>query len=66
MKKGIQYSHYCGTELQNLIDLAWLIKDDINNKDIISALLFLKELKENIENLRVKISKLDVINKMDY
>lgn len=66
MKKGIQYSHYCGTEILEGLSLIWLIKDDIKNNDIESANKYLDDLKKDIENLYKKIGELDMINEMKY
>lgn len=64
MKKGIQYSHYLGTETVNSLSLIWLIKDDIKNGNIDSANKYLDDLKKDIENMYKNIQKLDIINEM--
>lgn len=65
MKKGIQYSHYCGTELLELNSSIRLAID--SDKDMS------KESKEWLEyaiqmvnKLRKKISDLDNLNEMSY
>lgn len=65
-KKNIQYSHYCGTELQNSIDLIWLAIDDINKGNYTEAKNSLTDLRSTIHNLKSKISDLDTINEMKY
>lgn len=66
MKKGIQYSHYCGTETVNSLSLICLIKEDIKKGETDSANKYLDELKKDIEKLYKKIQELDVINEMQY
>ena len=64
--KNIQYSHYCGTELQNLIDLIWLANEMNKDGETENVAIKLEEIKKDIESLRVKISDLDKINEMNY
>jgi hypothetical protein len=65
-KKGVQYSNYCGTELQNFLDTLWLIEDNlkkgIDSKD---TLILITEAKDDINKLRVKISDLDNLNNFE-
>ena len=61
-KKGKQYSHYCGTELCNLIDLVWLAKEMTKDGETENVLIKLEEIRKDIESLRVKISDLDGVN----
>lgn len=65
MKKGIQYSHYCGTELMEIIsavDLSMALVDENREESIKWG----KYAKDMTQRLRDKIAKLDVINGMDY
>lgn len=65
MKKGIQYSHYCGTELMELIssiNLCMELMDEDRNESINWG----NYAKEITEKLRNKIAELDIINQMEY
>lgn len=65
MKKGIQYSHYCGTELLELnssIRLAINIDTDMSSE----AKEWLEYAIQMVEKLGKKISDLDNLNEMDY
>lgn len=66
MKKGIQYSHYCGTELTELCCGIWLTKDDLKNNDIKSAMANLDDLQLLVTCLTERIAELDKINKMKF
>lgn len=66
-KKGVQYSHYCGTELCNLIDLVWLANEMNKDGETENVSIKLSEIKKDIESLRKKISDLDKVNNiMNY
>lgn len=59
MKKNIQYSHYCGTELLEIVcALDNAIFEDAEN--------WINYAKKMTEQLRDKIAELDVINEMKY
>lgn len=65
MKKGIQYSHYCGTELQEIvcgIDLCM----DFADEDREQVIKWGKYVKDMAQKLRDKIAELDKLNEMDY
>ena len=65
-KKEVQYSHYCGTELQNLIDSIWLANEMNKDGESENVAVKLIEIKKDVESLRKKISDLDIINEMKY
>jgi hypothetical protein len=62
-KKGIQYSHYCGTELQEMLDSIKLSIDLIDEDKNLSV-EWAKRAIEMVNQLRIKISDLDVLNEM--
>lgn len=75
MKKGIQYSHYCGTELQEIVCGVHEIQEIV--KEINAKIEFFEDSKQEVINwgnyvkdmaqkLRDKIAELDKLNKMDY
>jgi hypothetical protein len=65
MKKGIQYSHYCGTELMEIISGIQLCMDFMDtDKD--EAKNWGNYVKEITGKLRDKIAELDKINEMNY
>jgi hypothetical protein len=66
MKKGIQYSHYCGTELQELCSYHWLAQNSINKEQYKEAQEFIKIAQDMTEKLRNKIVELDKLNEMNY
>lgn len=64
-KKGIQYSHYCGTELQEIvcgIDLCM----DFSDEDRDESIKWGKYVKDITQRLRDKIAELDILNEMNY
>jgi hypothetical protein len=65
MKKGIQYSHYCGTELMEIISGVHLCMEWIE-EDKDEAINWGKYVKKMAEQLRDKIAELDKINEMNY
>ena len=65
MKKGIQYSHYCGTELMEIINSIHLCMEFID-EDKKEAIKWGKYAKDMVNKLRDKISELDKINLMNY
>ena len=65
MKKGIQYSHYCGTELMEIINGIHLCMDLIES-DKAEGVKWGNYAKEMTERLRDKIAELDQINEMQY
>lgn len=65
MKKGIQYSHYCGTELAELISSISLSLDLVDENREESKEWGEYALKM-VSQLRDKIAKLDILNEMDY
>jgi len=66
MKKGIQYSHYCGSELLELINGIHLCMEYIREKDTDEAINWGNHTKKMAEQLRDKIAELDKINEMNY
>lgn len=65
MKKGIQYSHYCGTELTEIISAVDLCMDYMDS-DKDEAIKWGNYAKKMTEKLRDKIAELDKLNNMDY
>jgi hypothetical protein len=65
MKKGIQYSHYCGTELMELISSINLCMELVET-DKEESVKWGKYAIKMTENLRNKIAELDKINGMIY
>ena len=65
MKKGIQYSHYCGTELLELASSIRLSMDLIDENREESKEWGEYALKM-VSQLRDKIAELDKLNGMDY
>jgi hypothetical protein len=65
MKKGIQYSHYCGTELMELISSINLCIELVET-DKEESVKWGKYAIKMTENLRNKIAELDKINGMIY
>ena len=65
MKKGIQYSHYCGTELIELVSSIKLSMNlvDENRKE---SEEWGKYALRMVSKLRDKIAELDKLNGMDY
>jgi hypothetical protein len=65
MKRGIQYSHYCGTELLEIVNSIRLSMElvDENRKESTEWAEYALKM---VSNLRDKIEKLDIINEMDY
>jgi hypothetical protein len=66
MIKGIQYSHYCGTELLEINSYNWLVKYYIQKNNLDLAEHFTNLLNIELEKLRIKISDLDILNEMKY
>lgn len=65
MKKGIQYSHYCGTELLELVSSIRLSMDLVDENKEESKEWGEYALKM-VAKLRDKIAELDKLNGMDY
>ena len=65
MKKGIQYSHYCGTELLELVSSIRLSIDLVDENKEESKEWGEYALKM-VSQLRDKIAELDKLNGMDY
>ena len=65
MEKGIQYSHYCGTELLELVSSIRLSMDLIDENKEESKEWGEYALKM-VSQLRDKIAELDKLNGMDY
>jgi hypothetical protein len=65
MKKGVQYSHYCGTELLELISSINLCMEltDENREESVKWGIYALDM---VGKLRNKISELDKLNGMDY
>jgi hypothetical protein len=66
MQKGIQYSHYCGTELLEIINGIHLCIEYINEDNKKDAVNWGNYTKQIAEQLRDKIAQLDKINGMEY
>lgn len=65
MEKGIQYSHYCGTELQELLSSIKLSMNLVDeNRD--ESKEWGEHALKMVSKLRDKIAELDKINGMDY
>lgn len=64
MKEGTQYSHYCGTELNEILCLIRSAMNHIDDKPEASKDILIQAKKE-VRKLRDKISELDVINNME-
>lgn len=65
MKKGVQYSHYCGTELLELVSsirLSMALVDENREESKEWGEYALKM----VSQLRDKIAELDKLNGMDY
>lgn len=65
MKKGIQYSHYCGAELLELVSSIRLSMDLVDENKEESKEWGEYALKM-VSKLRDKIAELDKLNGMDY
>jgi len=65
MKEGIQYSHYCGTELMELVSSIRLSMDLVD-EDRKESIEWGEYALKMVAQLRDKISDLDKLNKMDY
>jgi len=65
MQKGVQYSHYCGTELLELVSSIRLSMDlvDENREQSIEWGEYALKM---VSKLRDKIAELDKLNNMDY
>ncbi len=66
MKKGIQYSHYCGTELMEIISGIHLCMEYTKENNTDEAIKWGDYTKSMAEKLRDKIAELDKINEMNY
>jgi hypothetical protein len=66
MKKGIEYSHYCGLELLELISAIHLCMEYMKEGDQKEAENWGNYTKKMAEELRNKIAELDKINEMNY
>lgn len=65
MKKGIQYSHYCGTELLELVSCIRLSMDLVDdNRD--ESVEWGERALKMVAQLREKIVALDNLNEMIY
>ena len=65
MKKGIQYSHYCGTELLELVSSIRLSMD-LSTENIDESKKWGEYALNKVASLRDKIAALDKLNEMDY
>jgi hypothetical protein len=65
MKKGIQYSHYCGTELMELVSSIQLTIETMD-EDKTEAKQWGKYALKQVSQLRDKIAELDKLNQMQY
>lgn len=58
-KKGVQYSHYTGSDRQNIIDLLDGCKYEHNREELIRTL---SEIQNHVSNLSETIAYLDILN----
>lgn len=65
MKKGIEYSHYCGTELLELVSSIRLSIDFLE-EDKKSSKEWSEYALTMVSKLRDKIAELDKLNNMKY
>jgi hypothetical protein len=65
MKKGIQYSHYCGTELLELVSSIRLSMN-LADENLEESKKMGKYALEMVNKLRDKIAELDKLNEMEY
>lgn len=65
MKKGIQYSHYCGTELLELVSSIRLSMN-LADENLEESKKMGKYALEMVNKLRDKIAELDKLNEMGY
>ena len=65
MKKGIQYSHYCGTELAELVSGIWMCME-LQEEDKEESQNWGQYSLDMVLKLRDKIAELDKLNGMDY
>ncbi len=65
MKKGIEYSHYCGTELLELINSINLTME-LADEDRTQSIKWGKYALKTVNELREKIAELDKLNNMKY
>lgn len=65
MKKGIQYSHYCGTELLELVSSIRLSMN-LAEENLEESKKMGKYALEMVNKLRDKIAELDKLNEMEY
>jgi len=65
MKKGIQYSHYCGTELLELVSSIRLCLD-LQTENLQESKEWGEYALNQVQKLRDKIAELDKLNEMKY
>ena len=65
MKKGTQYSHYCGRELLELVSAIRLCMA-LANEDREESIKWGEYALETVSQLRDKIAELDILNEMEY
>jgi hypothetical protein len=65
MKKGIQYSHYCGTELMELVSTIRLSMELVDENRL-ESIEWGERALSMVSQLRDKIAELDKLNEMDY
>lgn len=65
MKKGIEYSHYCGTELMDLISSIKLCMKLVDT-DRTESKKWGEHAIKTVQSLRDKIAELDKLNDMNY
>jgi hypothetical protein len=64
-KKSVMYSHYTGTQRQNIIDCVWMAKELLKEGNTAEAMLWLDKVSTNVEELTLKIARLDELNEMN-
>lgn len=65
MNKGVQYSHYCGTELLEIVSAIRLLMELVD-EDREESIKWGQYALDMTNKLRIKISDLDVLNEMKY
>jgi isocitrate lyase len=61
-KKGVQYSHYTGSDRMEISSLAWLIA---NTTDLNEIKQYAKQIQTHVSNLTDTIAALDNLNDME-
>jgi uncharacterized coiled-coil DUF342 family protein len=59
LKKGVQYSHYTGSNRMEISSFVWLIKNSTNLEEIKK---YADEIQKHLNELNETLAKLDFIN----